>query len=116
MIRIVLRHDDAGCLRELHMDGHATVAPAGENPVCAAATALGRTAARVLDAVPGIRARGHAGQEGTLHVEVESYEQETANYLKGVSDYLLVGTRDLEREYPADVAVVLENVAESERE
>jgi uncharacterized protein YsxB (DUF464 family) len=105
-----------GCLRRLEMDGHAAGAPLGENPVCAAATAVARTAARVLDSVDGIEIRGVAEHEGRLRLEVAAYERETANYLKGVSDYLLVGLRDLEREYPDQVAVVTEDLVEAEGE
>jgi uncharacterized protein YsxB (DUF464 family) len=116
VIRVGLRHDRLGCLRHLEMDGHATGAPLGENPVCAAATALARTAARVLDDVVGIEVRGTAEREGRLSVEVAGYEREMADYLKGLSDYLLVGLRDLEREFPDQVTVVVENLVQTEGE
>jgi hypothetical protein len=61
----------------------------------------------VLDAADGIVVSGSADDEGRLAVEVTSYERETANYLKGVSDVLLVGLRDLEREHPDEVGVLL---------
>jgi len=111
-----MQHDRYGCLRRLEMDGHAGDARAGENPVCAAATALARTAARVLDEVPGIEIRGVAEHEGRLQVEVASYQRRAADYLKGVSDYLLVGIRDLEREFPKQVAVVVDELGDREGE
>ncbi|MFP4372790.1 MAG: ribosomal-processing cysteine protease Prp [Spirochaetaceae bacterium] len=111
-----MQHDRLGCLRRFEMTGHATGAPFGENPVCAAATALARTAARVLDEVPAVEIRGVAEREGRLRMEVASYTREASNYLKGVSDYLLVGVRDLEREYPEQVAVVVEDFVETEGE
>lgn len=107
MIRVALQHDRSGCLRRLEMEGHAGGAPAGANTVCAAASALARTAARVLDAASGIELAGTADDEGRLEVQVTSYEREVANYLKGVSDFLLVGLRDLEREYPDEVGVLV---------
>lgn len=116
MIRVGLQHDRLGCLRRFEMVGHATGARFGENPVCAAATALARTAARVLDEVPAVEVRGVAEHEGRLQVHVASYERDASNYLKGVSDYLLVGLRDLEREYPDQVSVVVEDLVETEGE
>ena len=100
----------------MDMEGHAGGAPLGENVICAAATVLARTAARVLDASPGIRLRGIADREGRLEVEVLSYQRETGNYLKALSDYLLVGLRDLESEYPGEVTVLVEDPVESQGE
>ncbi len=116
MIRVGVQHDRLGCLRRFKMTGHATGAAVGENPICAAATALARTAAHVLDEIPAVEVRGVAEQEGSLQVYVASYEREASNYLKGVSDYLLVGLRDLEREYPDQVSIVVEDLVETEGE
>ncbi|MFO8064443.1 MAG: ribosomal-processing cysteine protease Prp [Spirochaetota bacterium] len=116
MIRVVLQHDGYGCLSRVRMEGHAGGGPVGDNPVCAAATVLARTAARLLDAASGIEVHGEADHEGMLEVVVTAYEPETLNYLKGASDYLLVGLRDLEREYPNHVAVLAEDLVETEGE
>ena len=98
------------------MDGHAVGGRPGNNPVCAAATALARTAARLMDVASGVEVRGEAEHEGTLEIVVISYERQSLNYLKGASDYLLVGLRDLEREYPNQVSVSAEDLVETEGE
>lgn len=116
MIHVVLQHDGYGCLNRLRMDGHAGGSSFGNNAVCAAATALSRTAARLLEAAPGIEVYGQADHEGVLEIVVSSYEPRTLNYLKAASDYLLLGLRDLEREYPNHVAVAAEDLVETKGE
>jgi uncharacterized protein YsxB (DUF464 family) len=86
-------------------EGHAGTAARGANVTCAGVTALLRTAGRVC-AAKGILAAGAAGEPGVMSLSVDRTAD--GEWLRGVTDFLLQGVRDLQREFPGDIALRVE--------
>ena len=102
MIRIKLQLEPDGCLRRLQSDGHAS----GEtqpNIVCAAATMVMRSVARVLVAQSDIVVNGTVPSEGTLTIGVQSCPGNRREWLSGVTQVLVSGLVDLADEFPQQV-------------
>ena len=106
MIKVTLQLDGGGCLRRLQSEGHA-VGQKGSNIVCAAATALMRSAARVLADHDSIVVSGHVPLEGVLEIEVDRYAPQDRAYLLGVTEVLVRGLQDLALEEPTEVSINL---------
>ncbi len=104
--------DRTGCLRRFGAEGHATGAARGGNIACAAATVLMRTTARLLDGIEEIPTRGSAEREGHLDLRVEAVPEERRGWLRGVTDSLLQGLADLEREHPDLIALRIHDFEE----
>lgn len=104
MISVSLQLDSQGCLRRLQSTGHA-IGPQGGNTVCAAATALMRSASRALADHSSIVISGHAPREGVLEIEVLQCGAEYHAYLRGVTDVLLRGLKDLALDEPSEVTI-----------
>jgi uncharacterized protein YsxB (DUF464 family) len=68
--------------------------------VCAAVTVLFRTAARVLELQPDIRIRGSAPENGRMELRIEELPATRRQWLIGLSDFLVRGSRDLQEEFP----------------
>ncbi len=105
-MEVDLRAD--GTLAAVRASGHAGGEPAGTNIACAAATVLLRTAAGLL-AVAGA-AEGAADRPGEMRFTVappRSGDGGGAAWMRGVSDFLLQGLRDLQRERPEAVALTV---------
>ncbi len=107
MIRLSIVLDRRGCLSSFTADGHAGGAAAGQDIVCAAATALLRTAARSVLAVPGIGAEADAPAPGAMRLTVLRCEGRQRPWLRGVTDFLLTGLADLQAEYPQRVEMIV---------
>jgi uncharacterized protein YsxB (DUF464 family) len=107
VLRVELEFRDDGTLAAVRASGHAGSLPAGANIACAAATALLRTAGGLL-AGEGA-ARGAAGSPGEMRFTVSppGAGGPDAAWLRGVSDFLLQGLRDLQRERPEAVALTV---------
>ena len=73
--------------------------------MCAAVTVLFRTAARVLQLQPDIRIRGSAPENGTMELQIEELPAPRRQWLIGLSDFLIRGSRDLQEENPKAVAL-----------
>jgi len=80
---------------------------AGANIACAAATALLRTAGRVM-AQHGVPHRGGAGTPGEMRLVVDPVASAETGWLRGVTDYLVRGMTDLQGEFPGEIAVRVE--------
>ena len=106
MLTVTVHLFEDGCLAGFEAAGHAGAEPAGENVACAAATALLRTAGRVLLS-EGLVVDGSRDTPGNMSMRVVSRGTVDAGRLSGVTDFLLRGLRDLEAEFPAHVAVVV---------
>ena len=108
MLRILLRVRSDGTLASARATGHAGKEAAGGNLACAAATALLRTAAGILRAEGA--ATGSAPRPGSVAFRVRrgaSGRGQDAGWLRGVTDFLLQGLRDLQRERPDAVALTV---------
>ncbi len=94
-----------GSLKRLTAKGHAVAGPLGGNIVCAAASVLIRSSARVLETEPGIQLSGGADARGEFLVEVESVAPDRVDWVCGVTDFLLRGLADLAADYPREVQI-----------
>jgi uncharacterized protein YsxB (DUF464 family) len=101
-VRILLSVD--GLLSSFEADGHAGSVGRGSNLACAGATAILRTAGRVC-AEKGILVRGSAEERGTMTCAVRPRGPADAEWLRGVTGFLLRGLRDLRDEFPQSVIV-----------
>ena len=105
MLRIVLRYRSNGLLQSVRASGHAGDDAAGRNVACAAAMALLRTAGALL--YEAGTAGGSARRPGSLRFTVAVPAGADASWLRGVSDFLLRGLQDLQKEHPSAVAVTV---------
>ena len=83
--------------------------PQGENIVCAAATVLLRTAARLLEAEDGIQVSGGSETRGFLTLSIDVANEGKRDFLLAVGNFLTVGLCDLQKEFPGDCAVEIFN-------
>lgn len=107
MIRASVVLGAGGRLLSFTATGHALEGERGLDIVCAAFTALARTAYRALEALPGIDIRGRAAERGSLSFEVVRAPASTER-ASGIADFLVVGIGDLAREHPDAVELVIE--------
>lgn len=104
MMRIRVVVSPEGALKSFEAEGHAGEDAAGTNIACAAATTLLRTTAR-LCAGRGLVAGGRATQPGFMSLTLRPVEPAESAWLKGVTDFLLRGVKDLQDEFPEDFIV-----------
>ena len=112
MIRIQSNIDRNGVLRLLKADGHAGNQLAGQNPVCAGVTVLLRTTARWLEKENGLEVSGENILRGSIVLELKEYPESRRERLKGVTDYFFMGILDLEREFPLEISVTIDEYKE----
>jgi hypothetical protein len=62
-----------------------------------------RTAARVLYSVDGLVTTGAADTPGEMRLELSRDAKTGREWLRGVTDFLLRGLRDLEAEFPREI-------------
>ena len=101
---MTLAIDPQGLLRELRATGHANWARRGNDIVCAAATALMRTAAATFEERPRLEFRGGAG-DAELWFAVGEIPAGMIDWARGVTDIVRRGLNDLECEYPKSLRV-----------
>jgi uncharacterized protein YsxB (DUF464 family) len=104
VIYIEVRIED-GVVTSLNASGHGGAAAKGNNVVCAAASTLLRTLARLFEESEGVELEGDAPQSGQLWFSVGEYNPAERQRLQGMSDYFLFGIKTLEREYPEEISV-----------
>lgn len=105
MIRVRLELDAHGLLSSLETEGHAAVLSGSESVPCAAVSALVRTAARLIEAREGVEHRGGAPSPGSMSIRIQRVPRRQRSWLLGVTDYLVAGVQDVERDYPDDCRV-----------
>ena len=105
LILVTVATDGCGLMRSVSVTGHALGLRKDGNIVCAAVTILIRTAARLLEAEPGVRVTGGPGARGEFKLLIESVDEGKFELVKNVGDYFLRGVRDLQAEFPDDCAV-----------
>ena len=102
MIVITVVFDRDGRIGSVSVSGHALGLEKGGNIVCAAVTVLVRTAARLLETVPGVQVSGGAGDRGEFELHIDDVDSRRTEYIKAVGDYLVKGIKDLRDEFPGD--------------
>ena len=107
MVRILVALSPDGLLRRFEAEGHAGAEAWGQNIACAAVTAMLRTAGR-LCAERGITLAGGAGEPGEMRLILSAGAAPEAGWLRGVTDFLLRGVKDLQDEFPEEIALRVE--------
>ncbi len=104
MIEVLVSFDnEASVLRSVEVSGHAKKGEAGYSTVCAAVSALVRTAGRTIESKGSIPIDGTADSPGRLRFSLgEPADNEKADllWLQGVSEYFITGIRDIASEHP----------------
>jgi uncharacterized protein YsxB (DUF464 family) len=100
--------DAEGRIARFEASGHGGRARAGKDIVCAAFSALSRTAYEVLAALPGAELEGSAPKPGELRFSVRRMAPEYCERAVGIAEFLLAGISGLEREFPGEVALTIE--------
>ena len=77
------------------------------NIACAAVTTLLRTAGRLCTA-HGIIQEGGADMPGEMRLRISQRPDPDPQWLRGVTDFLLRGMKDLQDEFPREVVVQVE--------
>ncbi len=106
MLRILLEVSKDKLLRRFDAKGHAG-ADLGRNIACAAATILLRTAGRECTA-RGIVASGSKGEPGEMAMVLVDSREGHQEWLRGVTDFLVRGMSDLQRDFPDEIALRVE--------
>ena len=91
-----------GLLLRFDADGHAGSDPRGQNIACAAVTTLLRTAGR-LCAERSLVREGGGEKPGELRLVVAPVPERDRPWLRGVTDFLLRGMKDLQDEFPREI-------------
>jgi len=81
--------------------------PAGSNIICAAVSVLIRSAYRTIVKNSKVEACITAKDEGSLYFRIIEYEESQVDWLRGITDYLLTGIKDIESEYPYSVKIII---------
>lgn len=107
MLRVRVDLDGEGCLRGLEASGHAGAGRSGEDLTCAAASGLLRGVARLLHRTAGLVVSGRAEQPGELRLTVarRGGSEGRSDWLRGVTDVLLSGLRELRDERPGSIVL-----------
>lgn len=111
-LSIVLRPD--GCLEAFRASGHSSRGGRGNDVVCASATVLLRTAGRLLEAEPGLRARGDAPEPGKMRLRLGRAPEAQRGRVRGITDFLVRGLLDLRSEYPDIVSLEIRQKGSTE--
>jgi len=102
-INIALYPD--GYIKNCRAEGHSFNASPGSDIICSAVTILLRTAARILFLEESIKVEGSAAEAGEMEFHISMVPQEKKYWIKGVTDYLLRGIFDLQKEYPDRLSI-----------
>ncbi len=104
--------DTSMCLLKLSTEGHAVRSAGGSSIPCAAVSSLVRTTARLVESRAGIESSGEAPSPGSLTLTLHRVGSEEKAWLKGVTDFLIVGLKDVEADYPDECRIVLKTQEE----
>ena len=88
-------------------EGHAGETLARENIICAAVSVLIRSAYRTIVKNSKVEACITAKNEGSLYFRVIQYEDSQIEWLKGITDYLMTGIKDIETESPDSIKIII---------
>jgi uncharacterized protein YsxB (DUF464 family) len=99
----VVLHSRHSTLERVEVRGHS--GRTGNSVVCAAVSALARTAAHSIEEYGKFAVEGNADSPGNLYFSVAQTEGTGSGdyiWLMGVTDNFLTGIRDIEREHPEE--------------
>ena len=106
MIRVEIELSEDGVLKRIKANGHAGWNVRGRDIVCAAASSLIRTAGGLLFNEKKLCCRGNVQENpGIITLEIREKPESLRLWIKGVSDFLLKGLLDLEKEYSKNIEI-----------
>ena len=105
MIRLKISLYPSGCLERFVADGHAGAGNPSRDIVCAAVTVLLRTGAGLLSGRPELVKEGDAPGPGEMFLLLRQPPEERIEWIKGSTDFLICGLRDLKTEYPEKISL-----------
>ena len=97
------------CLVELGVNGHAEYSKSGTDIVCSAVSVLTRTAGRTLLSRLKEKCDFVSNGKGSFELKVLEIPNGRREWMKGITEYLLNGLSDLEKDYPALVKLEITN-------
>ncbi len=100
MIRLLVWLRADGCLESFRAAGHSDLGGKGADTVCAAVTVLLRTAGRLLESDALLGAEGEAPEPGAMRLRLPEPPDDRRERVRGVTDFLVRGLRDLQAEFP----------------
>ena len=95
--------DDRLCLVSLQVNGHADFAERGSDIVCSAVSILVRTAGRILLSQLKNNCEYDSDGKGSFRLEVLKTIEGKWDWIRGITEFLLNGLSDLEKDFPAFV-------------
>ena len=107
MITIAVVLDEAGLLKSCDVRGHAGAGKRGHDIVCAAVSALARTAQAVLSGRENITARSDAPGRGVFTLETTAQNQAGRDFLAAAGAFLVEGLRSVAEEYPENCKMTI---------
>jgi uncharacterized protein YsxB (DUF464 family) len=110
MVKIAVVLDGEGCLSRMNLSGHAGYALSGADPACAAVTLMARTTARLIASRTGWTVEGDAPEPGNLSLAIKRRPGDTDEWLRGVTDTLMLALADIDEEFPGAITVSLEEI------
>ncbi|AHC14835.1 ribosomal-processing cysteine protease Prp [Salinispira pacifica] len=104
MIRCIVEADN-GMLRVLHSSGHGDVdnRDARVSISCAAVSTLLRTAGVLLETSEQVMIELKKFQPGEIDLRVKHVDEKAEQWLRGLTDMLIRGLEDVQRDFPAQV-------------
>ncbi|MBI9098177.1 MAG: ribosomal-processing cysteine protease Prp [Spirochaetaceae bacterium] len=95
--------DDSLCLVELDVNGHADFAERGSDIVCSAVSVLVRTAGRIVLSQLLNGCEYESDGKGSFQLKLVKIPDGKQEWMRGITEFLLNGLSDLEKDYPAFV-------------
>ena len=95
--------DSRLCLVDLDVNGHADFADSGKDIICSAVSVLIRTAGRIVLSQFIKDCEYLSDEKGSFRLHVSKIPDGKQDWMKGITEFLLNGLSDLEKDYPAFV-------------
>lgn len=104
MIRCIIEADH-GILRSLRSSGHGDIdnRDAKVSVACAAVSTLLRTAGVLLETSEQVIIELKTFQPGEIDVRIKHVDEKAEQWLRGLTDMLIRGLEDVQRDFPAQV-------------
>jgi len=112
VIEVQLLLDTSMCLVGLSTAGHAARKTGEASIPCAAVSSLVRTTARIIEGRTGIESSGNASRPGSLELMLHRVDADSREWLRGITDFIVVGLKDIEADYPEECRLVLKTQEE----
>jgi len=105
LIKVDIKVNGNGCIKELKAEGHGGVGERGSDILCSAVSVLLRSFAKVVYTSEAIKTEGKASERGSIYLLIRNVPGEKITWLQGMSGLVITGLRDLEREFPGNIRV-----------